>query len=138
VGVISAMGGDTATATTQLDRALARDPHHAPSLEARADLARLAGDTAQEESLLQRYLAEVPDSAGVLQRLGDLAHAAKRGDDARRDWERAYALEPGRSLARALLNLAQETNDTAGMQRWSGPAGLPPTATAPVPEGPIK
>ncbi len=138
VGVISAMGGDNATAVTQLDRALARDPQHAPSLEARADLARLAGDTAMEQSLLQRYLAEVPDSAGVLQRLGDLAHAAKRNDDARIDWERAYALEPGRALARSLLSLAQEMGDAAGMQKWSRPAGLPATATAPVPDAPIK
>jgi tetratricopeptide (TPR) repeat protein len=134
VGVISAMGKDTATAIVQLDRALARDPRHAPSLGARADLARLANDPVLEDSLLQRYLAEIPDSPGVLERLGELAHAANRPDDARHDWERAYALDPDRALARELLGLAQETGDADGMKRWSGPAGQP--AAKPLPDQP--
>ncbi|MBA2480160.1 MAG: tetratricopeptide repeat protein [Planctomycetes bacterium] len=127
MGVIAAMRGDTVGAASLLDRALGREADHAPSLEARANLARMVQDVGLEERLLGRYVAVEPSSAAAHARLGELALGAGRRDDARRWLERAYALDPQPAVARQLAELARHRSDAAAVRLWSQRGGVAPS-----------
>jgi tetratricopeptide (TPR) repeat protein len=124
MGVIAAMRGDAGTASKELDRALARDGKHAPSLEARAGVARMQQDRALEEKLLQRYVVEEPLDAFAIERLGELARASDRLEDARRAFERSYELARLPDSAKQLAELARQRGDEADERLWSGRAGM--------------
>ena len=124
-GVVAARRGDHDQAIVQCDRALERDPDHVPSLELRAQLARLKGDATGEERLLARYAALLPMDPGARVRLGELAQAAGRVEDARRQLMRAYELEPRPNIAAKLADLARFAGDAEDEHRWrlrSGPS----------------
>lgn len=117
-GVVAARRGDHAQAIMFCDRALERDPDHVPSLELRAQLARLTGDSVGEERLLARYVALQPLDPEARVRLGELAQAAGRVEDARRQLERAYELEPHPNIAAKLADLARFAGDAEDEHRW--------------------
>ncbi len=123
MGQVARRRGDDTRATTLIDEALSRDPTHAPSLGARADLARVAGETVMEEVLLLRFLAQEPDAAGAERRLGEIAAADKRPDDARRRFERAWDLDRDPAVAKRLAELAQMRGDLGEADRWQRHAG---------------
>lgn len=116
--VVAARRGDHDQAILFCDRALERDPDHEPSLELRAQLARLKGDAAVEERLLARYVALQPLDPDVRVRLGELAQAAGRVEDARRQYVRAYELEPRPNIAAKLADLARFAGDADDEYRW--------------------
>ena len=122
-GAVAAMRGDHAQATVFADQALERDPDHEPSIRLRGQLARLAGDTATEERLLVRLAALEPLDADVRLRLGELAQAGGRLEDAGRQFQRAYSLEPRPTTAAKLATLARQNNDPEGERRWMSRAG---------------
>lgn len=122
-GAVAAMRGDHATAIGFLDKALDRDPDHLPSIETRANLARLAGDRATEERLLTRAASLEPLDAGTRLRLGELAQTAGRLEDAMRHCLRAYELEPRPTTAQQLAGLARLLGDEAAERQWSARAG---------------
>jgi tetratricopeptide (TPR) repeat protein len=124
MGTIAAMRGDAAEATRQLDRALARDGEHAPSLEARAGVARMVQDRELEERLLRRYVAVEPLDAWALVRLGELDRASDRREDARRDLERAWRLRPLPEAAKQLMELARQRGDADEARLWAQRAGI--------------
>jgi len=123
--VVAARRGDHDQAIIACDRALERDPDHEPSLELRAQLARLKGDASGEERLLARYVALQPLDPNARLRLGELAQAAGRVEDARRQFVRAYELEPRPTIAVKLADLARFAGDAEDERRWrlrSGPS----------------
>ena len=122
-GAVAAMRGDHATAIVFLDKALDRDPDHLPSIESRANLARLAGDRATEERLLTRAASLEPLDAGTRLRLGELAQSAGRLEDAWRQFLRAYELEPRPTTAQQLAALARLLGDDAAERTWNARAG---------------
>ena len=85
MGIVERARGNADRATTLLDEAINRDPHHAPSLWARAEIARAANQPVIEEHLLGRYLNEEPESAQAHFRLAELAAASGHPQDARRE-----------------------------------------------------
>jgi tetratricopeptide (TPR) repeat protein len=123
--VVAAQRGDHAQAISFCERALERDPDHEPSIQLRAQLARLKGDTLGEERLLARYVALQPMDAEARVRLGELAQAAGRMEDARRQLMRAYELEPRPSTAAQLADLARLANDVDDERRWRQRSGAP-------------
>ena len=129
-GVIAARRGDHAAAAAFLDKALDRDPDHLPSIETRAQFARLAGDAATEEALLARAASLEPLDAGVRLRLGELAQSAGRLEDAYRQFVRAYDLEPRPTTAQKLAGLARQLGDQEDAQRWNARAGTADGADA--------
>lgn len=123
LSVVAARRGDHAQAMLYADRALERDPEHVPSIELRAQLARLKGDAAGEERLLARLVALQPQDAGARARLGELAFAAGRLEDATRQFMRAFELEPRPATAAKLAELARLMGDGDAEQRWRGRSG---------------
>jgi len=133
IGTIAATRGDTKTAVKELDLALLRDSTHAPSLEGRAGLARLLGDRATEELMLRRYVVQEPLDADAHERIGELAVSAGRREDARRAFERAYAITPYAEIAAHLMDLAHQRGDAAAERHWAELAGTTvKTPTHPV------
>lgn len=128
-GAVAAMRGDHANAIRFLDEALARDPDHQPSIETRANLARIQGDAATEENLLARDAALDPLDGDVRLRLGELAQAAGRLEDAKRQLLRAYQLDPKTTTAAKLAALARLANDPEEEHRWNARAGIAPPPT---------
>ena len=122
-GSIAAMRGDLTRATTLLDEALRRDPHHVPSLSLRARLAAQGKEPEFEDPLLGRYLAQVPDSQWAYSRLGELAIAANRLDDAQRAFLQSYDLRPLPATARQLAELAQRRGNLREARAWQERAG---------------
>jgi tetratricopeptide (TPR) repeat protein len=122
-GALALMRGDRERAVQLLDEALRRDDRHLPSLKARIDLAGWLRQTALEEQLLGRFLHEEPNAPWVHGRLGELAMAAQRLDDARRTFTHAYELQPDRSIAQRLAEIAQRRNDAAEAAYWQARAG---------------
>ena len=127
-GIVAARRGDHDQAIVHCDRALERDPDHVPSLELRANLARLKGDVVGEERLLARYAALQPLDADARVRLGDLAQASGRVEDARRQYVRAYELEPRPTIAAKLADLARFAGDSDDEHRWRMRSGPGPVA----------
>lgn len=126
--VVASRRGDHDQATIYCDRALERDPDHVPSLELRAQLARLKGDAAGEERLLSRYVTLQPLDPDARVRLGELAQAAGRMEDARRQLVRAYELEPRPGIAAQLADLARLAGDGEDERRWRQRSGAPAAA----------
>ncbi len=116
---VAAMRGDHATATVFADQALERDPDHEPSIQLRAQLARLAGDAANEERMLVRLTALDPLEPSIRVRLGELSQAGGRLEDAQRQFQRAYELEAHPATAAKLADLARLANDPEGERRWN-------------------
>ncbi len=134
-GTIAAMRGDLDRAIILLDEALKRDPKHIPSIRIRARLAAQKKDEKLEEQLLGRYLDQVPHASWAHERLGELAVVDNRLVDARRSFLRAYELNPSRSTALRLAELAQRQNDTKEAEYWQFRAGTRPDA-APATDNP--
>jgi tetratricopeptide (TPR) repeat protein len=129
MAAVAARRGDQARAIELCDRALERDPDHLPAVALRARLARATGDAAREEALLGRMVEQQPLEAEAWARLAELADAGNRREDARRRWERAWALAPRPATARALADLAERRGDGDEAARWRTRAGTPPAAT---------
>lgn len=123
-GMVAQLRGDQARARILLDRALEREPDHRPALEARARLAALAGEAEREQALLRRLTARRGEDAGTLARLAELARQQGRHEDARRDYERSWELEPQPATARALAELAASRGDEDAAVRWRARGGL--------------
>lgn len=107
------------------DEALRRDPDHRPSLELRANLARLAGDPTAEERILRRVDALGEPDAAVILRLAELAATSGRPVEAARRYERAYDLRPSADIARRRLELARLAGDPTAERIWSSRADMP-------------
>lgn len=116
---VAAMRGDHATATVFANQALEREPDHGPSIQLRAQLAKLAGDATTEERMLVRLTVLDPLDPNVRVRLGELAQSGGRLEDAQRQFLRAYELEARPSTAAKLADLARLTNDPDGERRWN-------------------
>jgi tetratricopeptide (TPR) repeat protein len=135
-GAVAAMRGDHAAAAHFLDTALERDPDHLPSLQTRAQVARIQGDAATEERLLARVAALDPLDGDVRLRLGELAQAAGRAEDAKRQFLRAYELDPKPTTAAKLAALARAANDAEEEHRWNARAGIAPAPPDEAPQQP--
>lgn len=116
---VAAMRGDHASAAVFADQALERDPDHGPSIQLRAQLAKLSGDPATEERMLVRLTVLDPLDPSVRVRLGELAQSGGRLEDAKRQLVRAYELEARPSTAAKLADLARLTNDPDGERYWN-------------------
>jgi tetratricopeptide (TPR) repeat protein len=130
MGVLAWQRGDAARGKALLDEALKRDPKHAPSLRARAGIARIGNEAELEADLLERYLVQEPDDAEAHVRLGDLAQSAQRFVDAERHFRDGYDLSPQPAVARRLADLATRRGDEAEAREWQRLAG---TAEKPKP-----
>lgn len=115
---VAAQRLELAQAAQLAEEALRREADHLPSLQLRAQIARLRGERELEERLLRRALQLAPPAAPLLVRLGELAEAAGRMSDARRAYERAWELQPAPELARRLLDLARAAGDAEAAARW--------------------
>lgn len=123
-GVVANRRGDSARAIMLLDEALAREPRHAPSLRARAELAKGADEAALKENLLRRYLAEEPRDADAHFQLGELAAADGKAVEARRSFLASYDLDSQPATARRLAELALQRGDRAEAKLWQERAGI--------------
>lgn len=129
-GAVALMRGDRERAVRLIDEALLRDPRHASSLRLRIDLADALKQFELEEQLLARYLRDDSEAAWAHVRLGELALGGNRLDDARRALLRAYELQPDRTVAQRLAELAQRRNDEADARLWQTRAGIVPAPSA--------
>lgn len=131
MGLLAWQRGDTARGLELLDEALRRDPTHAQSLRARAEIARIGNDAERERDLLERYLVQRPHDAEAHVRLGDLAVSGNRLVDAERHFRDGWDLSPQPSTARRLADLATRRNDEAAAREWQRRAGITRAGAAP-------